>query len=278
MTTKEPKLDDILTHLLPVEQRIVRTHDEDVTALASRAYNGSRPEGNPRKHRDDTNKKKGPCHYCGKLGHHKAECRKRIRDEAQHKSGGNRGVALTACTCTHGNAELDLEEWIIDSGASRHITFCKDILLDSRPLDQDVYITFGNGATVQAESVGTVQLKTKDGPPITLSNVLCVPGATHTQRSRTARRRSSAWSYGRQQRGRHQAKPRDGAPNSRHILSFLSWLSFSAVAEVGRGHLVLAQTHICRCYSPQKMWPKRGRHSLATPQPSLAGISSLWPV
>jgi transposase InsO family protein len=178
MTTKEPKLDDILTHLLPVEQRIVRTHDEDVTALASRAYNGSRPEGNPRKHRDDTNKKKGPCHYCGKLGHHKAECRKRIRDEAQHKSGGNRGVALTACTCTHGNAELDLEEWIIDSGASRHITFCKDILLDSRPLDQDVYITFGNGATVQAESVGTVQLKTKDGPPITLSNVLCVPGAT----------------------------------------------------------------------------------------------------
>ena len=73
------------------------------------------------------------------------------------------------------------ETWYIDSGATRHMTFNKNALIDVRhfsPEEQsEVYL--GDDSTVTAVGEGKVRLATNgpDGRHITLQNVVYVPGS-----------------------------------------------------------------------------------------------------
>lgn len=123
------------------------------------------------------------CFYCGKKGHIKRDCNKRKRDQASSGSGGRHqpgqysAIALTASTASAPTSGGQPTRWVLDTGASRHLTSDQSILLNARPVDEDITITFGNGGTGKATAVGEVLLSTPHAT-FHLSDVLCIPEAT----------------------------------------------------------------------------------------------------
>ena len=117
------------------------------------------------------------------------ECKKkmsdeeRVRNSGQHRARNSRysqqrysqqrgAIALVASTA----AAAPTTRWVLDTGASRHMTSNKSILLNSRPVTEDITITFGNGGTGRATAVGEVLLHTSDATFL-LKDVLYIPEA-----------------------------------------------------------------------------------------------------
>lgn len=205
VTSKELRLDTILPHLLIVEQKIGRQEESGARALYAgnnrpgrfghnarqhRPFNFGRSKGNNNTNHGNNNSSgnynanfKRPsfgnnskeCYYCGKKGHIKAECRKRMADEASKKTA----VHVALMTSSNG-LPLDASMWAVDSGSTRHI--CKDLpLFDTMSPANGQTVTFGDGTTVEAAGVGKVQLCVlMDGEHqhISLQDVLYVPQAT----------------------------------------------------------------------------------------------------
>jgi hypothetical protein len=73
--------------------------------------------------------------------------------------------------------ERDPRRWIFDTGASNHMTGCRDAFSD---LDMDVSRTvrFGNGSTVCIKGRDTVLFECKNGEHCTLSNTFFIPHLT----------------------------------------------------------------------------------------------------
>ena len=71
--------------------------------------------------------------------------------------------------------------WVLDSGASHHVTNDASTMSDMRPLDDAIHITFANGERAEARGIGSVQLGGLTGGAfdhITLKDVLYVPEAS----------------------------------------------------------------------------------------------------
>jgi hypothetical protein len=134
-----PTLDEILSTMLPVELKETSQQAEDI-ALFSRAdrsrngrdggststggsmSGGGTSGGFGRETRD--------CHYCGLRGHLKVDCRKKKRDDAARANGA---ILLTA------SAEDvlffgDKGVWVLDSGASAHISNDRSVMTNFRPV------------------------------------------------------------------------------------------------------------------------------------------------
>ena len=68
-------------------------------------------------------------------------------------------------------------EWILDSGASRHLTFDKHQLRNYRSVEPDTTVTFVNGQQGKAVGQGEVLIQSS-ATQVELQNVLHVPEAT----------------------------------------------------------------------------------------------------
>ena len=168
-------LDSLLAKLLAVEQRAsTKTADNKAYMLTNR----ERPATTR-----SNGKEQRECYYCGKTGHLRKDCLKKRRDDARRgQAHGPRtsfqtrsSVAMTATTAEN------VDEWVLDSGASRHITNHLDNMLNVRPVTEAVTITFGNGNQAKAEAIGDVELtglRDSDVEKTTLKDVLFVKGAT----------------------------------------------------------------------------------------------------
>lgn len=76
------------------------------------------------------------CHYCKKKGHKQAECRKKKWDEAEKAKENTDSTAVTTTKITEGislvatiGAALTSSQsgaWIVDSGATTHMTPMKE--------------------------------------------------------------------------------------------------------------------------------------------------------
>ncbi|KAL6746929.1 hypothetical protein V8C86DRAFT_2926783 [Haematococcus lacustris] len=166
---------------------------------------------------------KGLCHYCGKAGHYKAECRKRIRDQGKAVGGrgsGSRGagdsgsssssntVVSNATLSSRSAASLSVpsaaakaacsptfagfvpapspEQFIIDSGASRHVVRDASVMFDYKQFSAPVTVNLGMaGMQMQAVGQGTVHVTTAQGD-FSLCNVLHVPEAARNSISVSA--------------------------------------------------------------------------------------------
>lgn len=142
-------IEAMVSHLLSVEQRS-SSAQETVTIYTAR---DSRRRQAPHQHRSTTapaqsrshrNPSAGKCFYCSRPGHIKADCRQRIRDE-QERGGTHRTVAFGASVTNKRNGE-----WIMDSGASRHLTFDKSHLCNYRSVEPGTTVTFVNGQQARA--------------------------------------------------------------------------------------------------------------------------------
>ena len=121
--------------------------------------------------RGQTKRMPGRCHYCDREGHWKAECLKRKTDEAggRFKRNEENATAFTATTMKRPASD----DWVIDSGASQHISAQKDRFRDYQSISP-LKIQIGDGSEIEAVGKGDITLETDDAS-ITLTDVLYVP-------------------------------------------------------------------------------------------------------
>ena len=115
----------------------------------------------------------GTCFYCYKLGHMQRDCRNCIEDE---KRGIQRTIAFSASTVA-----ADGNDWIIDSGATRHLTPNGHLLYKYRSVEPNTAVLFVNGQQAKAAGQAGLSLEvmtTSGTKTVLLLYVLHVQEAT----------------------------------------------------------------------------------------------------
>ena len=178
---RDLKIDEMLPKLLPVEQQAAQLERPSEAALFAKPNSGfggkNRSKGGFSKPKEDRE-----CFFCGRKGHIKKDCIKWKRSQA--RQGGDSGfqrpqysaVALTAhsrAALTSGGQPM---RWVLDTGASRHITSDGSSLHNPRSLDEPITMTFGNGGIGKATAADEVYLHTS-GALFCLTEVLYIPEA-----------------------------------------------------------------------------------------------------
>ena len=137
-------------------------------------------------------RKKMRCHYCKKIGHMQKDCYERARNEkSRHpqkkgKKSGSEGDNSIGLLATHTLAAAASDNktnnrncWIIDSGATCHISCNKTMFDKIESMSEPQIVTLGDGSSIETSERGTVKLKLKqvDGTykDCTLYDVLYVP-------------------------------------------------------------------------------------------------------
>jgi len=119
------------------------------------------------------------CNYCKKKGHIKTDC-----FILKNKQKGHRGVALEEVNVAMDDDTYDVlcvidnyvnykNAWIMDSGASQHMTLNRDWFETYEPLSEKVLM--GNNHLCKVVSVGSVKIKFHDGKIQRLTGVRHIP-------------------------------------------------------------------------------------------------------
>jgi len=127
------------------------------------------------------------CQYCHKTGHTLQNCFKfkgdyppRTRKYGDKTPNGTNAKSMALMA---GGPEIETkndDNWIIDSGASWHMTGNKEYLEVSTIEEYETSIVIADGSQLKSECRGKVRLTLKDehSPPVELDNVLYIPGLT----------------------------------------------------------------------------------------------------
>ena len=130
------------------------------------------------------------CHFCHKPGHFKKECRKYLASKKQsHGASPAETVNKTddeVMVMTHAlvTSSESRRGWIVDSGATCHMSNDEAQFVDLRKLTSPQKVTLGDGHSLDATAEGTVKLETllPDGSTkeCRLNNVLLVPKLSYS--------------------------------------------------------------------------------------------------
>ncbi len=174
------RLLELLPNLLLVEARGARDTGTAGVQMERAFYSGRANPGSASSRR---------CWNCNQFGHFRSDCPQLkgadVRGAQMGTRGGGRGYGRPSgrgvgvpCTFAMGATAAGWNDyWVLDSGASHHVTGSTQALLDARPCT-DMTITFGNGHQHKAELVGDVVLEMPFGYQLRLQDVLYVPGAS----------------------------------------------------------------------------------------------------
>jgi len=166
-------LDELLPSMLQMEQQIRADERETLPIYGARdGIRRKQPRQNQQHNsRSDIPRFQGSCHYCGKKGHMEPECRTRKQDQ--------QGIRTVAYGASAVGASSD--DWVIDSGASKHLTPHRQHLRNYRNVAPNSAVTFFNGHQAAAVGQGEVILRVQTASgctDVTLGAVLQVPEAT----------------------------------------------------------------------------------------------------
>lgn len=127
------------------------------------------------------------CHHCGKMGHIKKNCFKLKREkkngsDSNEKKDHNQDDRVAAVTeelvivCYDNNVNFACNEtsWVIDSGASLHITSKKEFFTSYTPGNFGT-LKMGNDGLAEVVGVGDVCLEVSNGTRLVLRDVRHVP-------------------------------------------------------------------------------------------------------
>lgn len=151
------------THARVIREEMRRTKNEtepEETALQSYTLSRSFP---PRL----------KCFYCGKPGHKIAECRKKkYQDKMKRRSSFNNSENQPRSYAMLASSNSNSTEWIVDYGASYHISRRID-LFDKLSLQdiEETAIILANGRKVYATRKGSVILLTSSKQQVILNDV-----------------------------------------------------------------------------------------------------------
>lgn len=177
-------LENLIARLI-VEQERIKGHkntEEKSVALVSRnvkCYKCEKPGHLAKfcRNKKETGSKNNLCFYCKKPGHFKKDCYFRNADVNKNK-GSN---ALCVIEKVINEQSQNISKWLVDSGASEHMSFERTLFIDYRELSKPKEILLGDGRIINAIGTGNMQLKAYNGQKwidTSLSNVLFVPNLT----------------------------------------------------------------------------------------------------
>ena len=116
------------------------------------------------------------CYHCGKKGHIKRFCKQLKQDlkEGKKEENNENNVVvvvqddlLFACDKDVINFVSQDTSWIVDSGATSHVTPRKDFFSSYTSVNSEV-LKMGNAGEVKVFGVGTVCLKTNTGSTLVI--------------------------------------------------------------------------------------------------------------
>lgn len=171
--------------MLLEEEMRMKTHDGGSDAAFSATSKGKGGE----KKNGKRKKFLGKCHYCNKSGHMVKDCRKKQQDEKNGTTQSSSKGKETANTietklelwiaieeiCSSTEVSTTNDSWLLDTGASHHMTRNKDWYSSFKPLQEPMNVTVGNNAKCLVEGTGTIAFSIQEGETKELSDVLLVP-------------------------------------------------------------------------------------------------------
>lgn len=107
------------------------------------------------------------CYECGELGHIRRFCRgkknaehsgpvhKAKAAERNHPDSDSDGAFAASVLSMH---QSHMEQWLVDSGASSHMTRQKELLVDYVEFEKPEKVGLGDGKTVEAVGIGNVRM------------------------------------------------------------------------------------------------------------------------
>ena len=111
--------------------------------------------------------------------HHTPQCRKRVKTGNSGnppKANLVEGDDIIAVVISQANMVTNSKNWVVDSGATRHICANKDAFTFYTPVGDDEKVVYlGDSHTAQVLGKCKVMLKLTSGKTLTLNNVLHVP-------------------------------------------------------------------------------------------------------
>jgi hypothetical protein len=135
------------------------------------------------------------CFNCNKMGHFAKDCRSKKKyyhkgkhhastteeEESEKKTSGspkkqeNRKEYYLVSTLS-GHLTTNRNSWLIDSGASKHMTGYKNILSDFRKKTCSVQAQLGDNSCHEIKGIGSTSLQLEFGSIIHIDEILYVPG------------------------------------------------------------------------------------------------------
>lgn len=146
---------------LMIEEQRMKTGESIGQDVAFVAHRGS-------------NQKRGKCYSCGRKGHYKNECPDKSSKEA--KTFFAKSDVAFICVDVHDKD--DIEAFVLDSAASKHLCNKREWFNDYVELKQPREITVGNGEKIYAIGRGNIGIKSFNGEnwiDATMHGVLYVP-------------------------------------------------------------------------------------------------------
>ncbi|KAG2793184.1 hypothetical protein PC111_g23139 [Phytophthora cactorum] len=147
------KFKELVLQMESIEYRMLATALENTLGLI---VIGSREGVRYEERKDFGNKRRfnGKYFYCKKLGHKEFECRKKKADEGRGQVTQAQSSDFAFTTAS----SMAKSEWLVDSGASSHMTSARDKFVSMRDLRTPVRITIADGTKIDAVATGTVGL------------------------------------------------------------------------------------------------------------------------
>lgn len=150
-------LQSLTTRLIKEENRMSAC-DESTSALAV----ANKDKLNTPHKLAQGNRQSVECFYCQKRGHIAKNCRKKERDLKHKKSKKSQKDEQTANVSAFIVVDSQSDQnsiWYSDSGASKHMTFCRDNFQNFIIEVSNEYVSLGDGAPCEIKSRGTINIK-----------------------------------------------------------------------------------------------------------------------
>eukprot|EP00253_Pinus_taeda_P016608 PITA_16608 len=156
--------------------------DEENLDLASKAKKGKGKASQSKSSQGGKkfDKSKVRCFHCHELGHYATNCpKKKSKKGSSKKSNGDAlasqfeiDFSLISCMVSSNMGCV----WYLDSGASFHMSCDKNIFSTLEEKDLQIRIEMGDDGKYRVLGEGMVVFQREHGSPLTLSNVMYVPG------------------------------------------------------------------------------------------------------
>ncbi|KAL0444797.1 UNVERIFIED_CONTAM: hypothetical protein Slati_2202400 [Sesamum latifolium] len=156
----------------------------------SKSRSRSRSKYNNEKHNEDKKyeKKDNRCYNCGGRGHFIKHCKKPKKNNSKESANESEEFTDEVYMISDVNSVmfvLNMNEWLVDSGFTFHMTPFKEILSNYRP-EKLGSVSMANEKLCDVHGLGDVCMTFDNGFQMTLKNVRHVPDLAHNLISCTA--------------------------------------------------------------------------------------------